>query len=98
MHCTNYELQLWFLGLLQIWEFTANVCDRYYLGVHCNAPVPAIIGEFEWLNIKFQRYLNIYKFWNHIIKLEDVKLPKIVVNNDLNNAAYKGTWVNEIKS
>ena len=70
---------------------------RYYLGVTCKAPILAIIGEFGWLTVKFQRYLNICKFWHRINKLEDARLPKIVINNELNNVDHKGTWVNEIK-
>ena len=70
---------------------------RYYLGVHCKALIPAIIGEFGWLTVKFQRYLNICKFWNRINNLEDTRLPKLVINNELNNEDHKGTWVNEIK-
>ena len=37
---------------------------RYYLGVHCKARIPAIIGEFGWFTIKLQHHLNICKFWN----------------------------------
>ena len=70
---------------------------RYYLGVHCKAPILAIIGEFGWLTVKFQHYLNICKFWNRINKLEDTRLPKIVINCELNHVDQKETWVNEIK-
>ena len=70
---------------------------RYYLGVHSKAPISTIIGEFGWLTIKLQCYLNICKFWNHINKLEDARLPKIAINNELNNVDHKGTWVNETK-
>ena len=70
---------------------------RCYLGVHCKAPIPAIIDEFGWLTVKFQCYLNICKFWNCINKREDARLPKIVINNELNRVDHKRTWVNEIK-
>ena len=41
--------------------------------------------------------LNICKFWNRINKLQDARLPKIVINNELNNTDHEGTRVNEIK-
>ena len=49
------------------------------------------------LLIKLQHHLNICKFWNRFNKLEDVRLAKIVVNNDLKNTDHKDTCVNEIK-
>ena len=49
---------------------------RYYLAVHCNAPILAIIGEFGLVTLQLQHYYC--KFWKHIKKLEEVRLPKMV--------------------
>ena len=69
---------------------------RYFLGVHCKAPIPAIQGEFGWMTVKLERYIKICKLWNHITSLENHRLPKIILQYTLQKG-HKGLWVGELK-
>ena len=51
---------------------------RYYLGVHKFCPLPALIGDIGWLPCYIRRQINILRFWNRLIKLDDNRLTKKV--------------------
>ncbi len=57
---------------------------RYYLGVHRFAPIPALRGEMGWHSIRLTRWLlNMLKYWNRLINLDDNRLSKKIFNFSL---------------
>ena len=68
---------------------------RYYLGVHNKTPLLAIEGDTGWLNCQVRRHIEMCRFWNRIINMEDSRLTKIIFEWDYSKC--KGNWCQEIK-
>ncbi len=68
---------------------------RFYLGVHKYTPILGIFGDTGWLPSEYNRWLQMLRFWNHLIKLEDDRTIKTVFLEDYKRC--KGNWCNEIK-
>ncbi len=68
---------------------------RFYLGVHKYTPILGLLGDTGWLPSEYDRWLQMLRFWNHLINLNDDRIIKSVFLEDYNRC--KGNWCSEIK-
>ena len=67
-----------------VWEFEKFSCVdnvqnralRYFLGLHRFTPHLAFSGEVGWLPSTERRWLNMFRLWNRLIRMEDSRLTK----------------------
>ncbi len=86
-----------------IWGFKEyKKCDqvlykaaRFYLGVHKFAPIVGMLGDLEWLPTQFNRWLDMLRWWNHVITLENNRWTKKVFLYDYD--ICKANWCSEVK-
>ena len=85
-----------------IWGYkNFNACDkvqlraqRWFLGVHNKTPILAITGDMGWDSTKHRRHINIFRYYNRILKMNDNRIAKKVFfwEKDKNNI----NWSNEL--
>ena len=52
---------------------------RYFLGAHKQTPTLAIKGDSGWLNMKYKHYLNMLKYYNHLLTMPNDQLTPIFI-------------------
>lgn len=50
---------------------------RYHLGVHRFAPILAITGDMGWLPAMYRRWINMIRYWNRLILLNDDRITTL---------------------
>ena len=88
----------------EIWGFTkSSACEkiqyraiRYFLGVHRFCPIPAMTGDMGWPECRQRRMINMIRFWNRLVKLNDDRLTKRVFlwDYEINH----NNWSSEIQN
>ena len=86
----------------EIWGYLRESCTdqvqlkaiRSYLGVHKYAPNLAILGDMGWTPSDIRRKINLIRYWNRLIKLDDDRLTKHVFISEYQNG---GTWCEHVK-
>ncbi len=68
---------------------------RFYLGVHKFAPIYGLLGDVGWIPVMYRQWLSMLRLWNHLINLENHRLPKKFFEWDLKLS--KKNWSSEIK-
>ena len=63
--------------------------------MHTFAPNAAVNLEFEWLDAKFIRWIEIAHYWNRITKMKDDRWPHIVYRWDM-SLKCEG-WFNQLQ-
>ncbi len=69
-----------------------NRIQRFYMGVHTYAPVSATHLEFDWLDCKFKRWIEVIRLLNRIKKMKEHRLPKLVLRWD--HSLRANGWAN----
>ena len=67
---------------------------RYYLGVHQKAPLLAICGDMGWSSAHYRRQLNMLRFWNRLLTMDENRLTKKVFNWD--HSLCRQNWSEEM--
>ena len=63
-------------------ERVQTTAARIFLGVTKYAPHFAIQGDIGWMTCKYRLKLNNIRFWNHLIRLNENRLCKIIMRWD----------------
>ena len=71
-----------------------NRAIRFFLGVHSFAPNLAINGDMGWVSCHIRRKIEMIRFWNRMIALEDNRLTKKIFMWD--TEIRKQNWSSEI--
>ena len=71
----NYALAVWGFGEQSCTQVLQNRICRYYLGVNCYAPTPAVSIEFDWIDTKYMRWIEMLRYLNRLIKMDDHRWP-----------------------
>jgi len=74
----NYGSGIWGFGKYPKCDHILNRAMRYFLGVHRYAPTAGIQGVVAWLSLKYRRYIEMMRFWNRLVKMDDTRLTKRV--------------------
>ena len=91
----NYAAAVWGYAEQNEPHVLQNCVQRYYLGVNKYTPKFATRLEFEWLDPKFQRWIEIARYWNHLVDMKKDRLPVKVLNWD--KSLGLNTWYSQLK-
>ena len=50
--------------------------QRFFLGISSLSPIPMIQGDMAWKSGYNRRKLTQFRFWNRLVKMDDIRLPK----------------------
>ena len=70
----NYGAEVWGHGKYPKCDLVMNKAMRHFLGVHKFAPTAAVQGDMGWMSIKFHRYIDMLRFWNRMLKMDNTRL------------------------
>ena len=67
-----------------IWGYdNYDICNRvqlralrFFLGVHRFAPTAAVIGDTGWISSKTRHYINMARYWNRLVEMDNNRLCK----------------------
>ena len=68
---------------------------RCFLGVNKFAPKLGIEGDMGWISPDIRRKVEMIRFWNRVIGMDNDRLPKIVYNDMTKNGH---PWLDEIRN
>ena len=73
---------------------------RAFLGLPKNSCHAAVLSEVDWLEPHYRSRLNMVRFFNRVLKMDDNRLTKIVLkwDKDLNDSGEISTWGTELKT
>ena len=91
----NYAAGVWGFGEFQQPQVLQNRIQRFFLGVHAFAPVAATNMEFDWLSMKFLRWLEIIRYYNRLVDLPDHRWPKKILRWD--RSLRTEGWFNQVQ-
>ena len=73
-----------------------NKAIRFFLGLHRFAPNLAINGDIGWASCSLRRWIEMIRYWNRIVDMDDDRLTKKVFLWDYHNRKSKGSWNSDI--
>jgi hypothetical protein len=92
----DYCSGVWGFGKFPKCNSIQNRAIRYFMGVHSFSPNPAIQGDMAWVLLRTRIHYNILKLWNHLINLDEHRLPKKVFNWDYEGRRIWSSTVEQI--
>ena len=66
----NYASAVWGFSEQSCTQVLLNRIKRFYIGVNCFAPNAGIAIEFDWLDAKFMRWLEMVRYLNRLINMD----------------------------
>ncbi len=91
----NYAAGVWGFGEQTQAQVLQNRVQHYYLGVNCFSPVAATSLEFDWLDAKMQRWVELVRYLNRVKSMSDDRWPVKVLRWD---SSLKATgWATEVE-
>ncbi len=99
--CDSYVLPVACYGAA-VWSFAdypapqvlQNRMNRFYLGVHRFAAVAVTNIEMDSVKMQLTRWLEMARFYNCVVKMEEWRLPKVVLNWD--GMSRKKGWLSDM--
>ena len=92
----NYGAAVWGYPEFSCTQVLQNGIKRFYLGVNGYAPNSGVSLEFEWLDTKFLRWLEMLRYLNRLNKMPDYRWPKIVHKWDM--SLKMAGWADHVSS
>ena len=86
----DYCSSVWGFNNFSSVDDVQNRSIRYFLGVHRFAPKLGINGDVGWLPSKERRHINIIRYWNRLLDMDNRRLCKQVFQWDYN--LCKNNW------
>ncbi len=77
-------------------ECVQNQAARVFLGVHRFAPVEGLQGDLGWIICGTRRKLNMLRYWNRLISLDDGRLTTHVFNHDYTRS--RNNWYRSVET
>ena len=74
----DYGSCIWGYGTFDNINAVQNRALRLFLGVHRFTSNLGINGDMGWVPSKIRRYVNIIRYWNRLINMDDTRLTKKV--------------------
>ena len=72
----DYGSEVWGMRMSKNIDNVQNKAIRFFLGVHKYAFILAINGEMGWLPTLDRRAMNVLRYWNRLIRMNNNRLPK----------------------
>ena len=92
----DYGSEIWGYKMFPHIDAIQNKAIRVFLGVHRFAPLAAINGDMSWVSSFVRRKINMIRFWNRLMYMDETRLPKLVFNWD--NKCKGNTWTSNISN
>ena len=73
-----------------------NRAIRFFLGVHKFAPNLAINGDMGWVSSGNRRNIEMFRYWNRIIKMDPNRITKKLFTWDFVKRRSVGSWNSDI--
>ncbi len=90
----NYGAGVWGFHQMNEPHVLQNRMIRYFLGVHKFAAVPAMQLEMDWLDVRYQHWLEMARLRNRIVSMEEHRLPLIIHKWDV--SLKQDTWAKQV--
>lgn len=90
----DYGSSIWGFQNFEKIDSIQNRAIRLYLGVHKFTSNVAINGEFGWIPSRIRRHVNMLRFWNRLISMNNSRLTKKVFLWDKNSTV--STWCSDV--
>ena len=90
----NYCTGVWGYKSFVAPQVLQNCVNRYYLGVHHYSANASTSMEMDIMSIQYSRWLELLRYFNRLMAMEDDRLPKMVLQWDIVNGS-KG-WINDV--
>ena len=71
----NYGAAVWGYAEQNDPQVLHNRIQRYYLGVNKYTPTAATRIKFDWLDPKYQSWIDMIRYWNRLLKMKDDRIP-----------------------
>ena len=78
-------------------ELVQHRAIRAFMGVHRYAPLDGLYGDMGWLPSNYRRKLEVFRYWNRLVKIENHRITKQIFLFDYQQQS-KYTWSSYIKS
>ena len=91
----NYGSEIWGYKEYTNCETLQIRAMKYYLGVHKYAPNVAVRGDCGWLKTKFVQWINMCRFWNRLMNMDQNKITYKMFMYDYEKC--KNNWCSEMK-
>ncbi len=92
----NYAAGVWGFKDYPAPQVLQNKMQRFFLGIHTYAPLPALHYEMDWLEMRKMRWLEIIRLFKHIVSMSNERLPRCILAWDYKSRA-KG-WLGDLLS
>ena len=90
----DYGSEVWGYEKFNKSEIVQNRASRVYLGVHRFAPVLGLQGDLRWLSCRTRRKLNMVRYWNRLVNMDNTRITKRVFQWDYESNV--NNWSSEI--
>ena len=72
----NYSAGVWGYGEFREPRSMKNRIGRFYLGTHNFTPLSAFQAELDWLDIRHSRWIELARYQNRLVNMDDRMWPK----------------------
>ncbi len=86
----DYCSEVWGYQKLSKIDAIQNKTIRIFWGVHKFVSIDAINGDMGWTSSWERRKINMVRFWNILMPLNNTRLPKVILNWD--SKCRGNTW------
>ena len=93
----DYCAGIWSYGTHNDYVKIQQRAIRYYLGVHSKAPLLAIEGDIGWIDTQIRQNVEMLRFWNRVIKMDDARLTRKIFDFDYSNNNSVQNWSSNIR-
>jgi hypothetical protein len=92
----DYASEIWGFGKFNSCNIIQNRVLRYFLGVHKFTPTLGINGDTGWLHSRDRRQINMLRFWNRLMSMDNNRLTKKIFSWDMEQPG--SSWSNNIQT
>ena len=92
----EYASGIWVFRNFRQAEKVQNRAVRYFLGVNSKTPIDFLNGETGWSRPKYRIYLNIFRFYNCLMNMNNDRLTYKIFEYDLQNISTDN-WSGELE-
>ena len=91
----EYGSEVWGYSRYDCCDKIQNRAIRFYLGLHKFTPIVTLNAEMGWDCTRNRRWINMLRYWNRLIKMNEDRLTKKLFLIDKQIA--KNNWSEEVK-
>ncbi len=94
----EYGSEIWGYKIYKCSESIQERAIRYFLGLHRFTPIPALRGEVGWNSTQSHRWINMVRFWNRLVEMDESRLTHKLFKWDLQFVQTGSNWSSELRA